>query len=329
MLDIFKGDPFKTVQMTDAFIKAPYKPGLIGKLGLFTSKGIRSTTAVVEYKEGQLALIQTSERGAPPTQVAKKKSKIVSFVVPHLEKDGTLRADEFQGVRQFGSEDEEKTVENSVRELQSELKSMHEVTLEYHRVNALKGIVKDADGSDLANFFTSFNVAQQTYELDLTSDAHTVRRQCVEVTRLCENELGAEPVDGEIALCGDEFFDNLIDAESVRDTLSNQESKTLREDLRQGFKFGGILFINYRGGIGGTPFIADDEAYVVPNSPIFKTYYGPADFMEAVNTIGLPYYSKLLEDPSGRDAFVTVHSQSNPLCLNLRPRAVVKMTLST
>jgi hypothetical protein len=38
---------------------------------------------------------------------------------------------------------------------------------------------------------------------------------------------------------------------------------------------------------------------VVPEgTSIFRTYFAPADFMEAVNTIGLPLYAKMVSTTS-------------------------------
>ena len=66
------------------------------------------------------------------------------------------------------------------------------------------------------------------------------------------------------------------------------------------------------------PFIGEDEAYVIPmGTNIFRTWFGPADFVETVNQIGLPLYAK--QKPLDFDKGVQLHTQSNPLplCLNL------------
>ena len=65
-----------------------------------------------------------------------------------------------------------------------------------------------------------------------------------------------------------------------------------------------------------------------PGTSIFQTYYAPADFVEAANTVGLPIYAKQYRDEK-LNRSVTIHSQSNPLALCLRPKAVVKVSLPT
>jgi hypothetical protein len=338
MLDIFRSDAFSAVSLTDGIIKAHYKPGRLGALGLFRSRGINTTTVVIEEKDGRLSLIQTSPRGGPGTTIGAQKRTARSFVVPHLERESTILADEVQNVRAFGSEDALQAVQTLVNERLQDLRAMHEVTLEHLRVGAIQGQVLDADGvTVLFDLFTQFEVSQQTKELDLSGD---VRSEVVQAQRLSEYALGGDAVSGYRAFCGDNFFDNLIEAESVKESLKFQESETLRRDLRMGFVYAGVTWENYRGRTGatqedpedeasGTPWIADDEAYLVPEGTnIFATYYAPADFIEAVNTVGLPIYAKTVQDQE-LNRWVKLHSQSNPLAICLRPRAVIKLTQST
>ncbi|MCB1718608.1 MAG: major capsid protein, partial [Candidatus Competibacteraceae bacterium] len=72
--------------------------------------------------------------------------------------------------------------------------------------------------------------------------------------------------------------------------------------------------------------IADDEAYVVPrNVPgLFITRFAPADYMETVNTMGLPIYSK--SEPMKMNRGIEMEAQSNPIHLCTRPNAVIKLT---
>lgn len=329
MLDVFKADAFSVVSMTDAILKAPFKPGRIGALGLFRERGITTTTVVVEEKDGRLSLIATSPRGGPPSTIGAEKRTARSFVVPHLERESKVMADEVQNVRAFGSENEQEAVQALINERLVDLRAMHEVTLEHLRVGAIKGQILDADGSTvLFNLFTEFGVSQQTQDIALGTDTTEVRNDAVAIQRLIEDELGAEPISGYRAFCGDEFFDAFIKHKVVKDSLKYQESQLLRTDLRAGFEYGGITWENYRGKVGTVSFFPTAEAYVVPEgTSIFSTYFAPADFIETVNTMGLPIYSKIAMDEQ-LNRWSMVHSQSNPLALCLRPRAVVKVTKS-
>lgn len=329
MLDVFRSDAFSMVSLTDAILKAPHRPGRIGTLGLFRGKGITTTTVVVEEKNGRLELIATTPRGGAPTTIGEQKRTARSFLVPHLEKESRIMADEVQGVRAFGQEDATASVQALVAERLADLRAFHDATLEYQRIGAVKGNILDADGSTvLFNLFTEFGVTQQTHDIALTTATLDVRNECVAIMRKSENELGAEMVTGYRAFCGDAFFDDFIKHANVKASFQYQEGRVLRTDLRAGFEFGGITWENYRGKIGSVDFIPTAEAYVVPEGTnIFSTAYAPADFVETVNTLGLPYYAKVAPDEK-YNRFVDLHTQSNPLSLCLRPRAVIKVTKS-
>lgn len=326
MLDVFKSDAFSMVSMTDAILKAPFQPGRLGALNLFGSRGITTTTVVVEEKDGRLELIADSPRGGPSTTIGAKKRTARSFRVLHLEKESRVLADEVQGIRAFGQETQAETVQQLVAERMIDLRAFHEVTLEHLRIGALKGQILDADGTTvLFNLFTEFGVSQQTHDIDLGTE--DVRTECINIQRLIENELGGEPTTGYHAFCGNTFYDALRNDTGVKESLKYQESAQLRDDART-FKFGGITWENYRGSVGAVAFVPTAEAYVFPlGTQIFRNYWAPADFVETVNTLGQALYAKVVADER-LNRYVDIHTQSNPLALCLRPRAVIKVTQS-
>ncbi len=330
-LDIFRNDAFSVTSLTDAILHAPYQPRRIGELRLFGEKGITTTTVVVEEKDGLLSLIPTSPRGGVADTIGASKRNARSFVVPHLAREGHVTADEVQNVRAFGSETEVQVVQSVVNDKLAALRAMHEVTLEHLRIGAIKGVIYDANGSTvLYNLFTEFGVSQQTQAMALTTETTDVRAKCIGIARLIEGALGAAAYTGLRGLCGSAFFDALVGHKLVMTSFQYQEGDVLRRDLRKGFVFGGITWEEYVGSVGGVTFIGADDAYVFPEGvvtekgPLFTTYFAPADFMETVNTVGLPIYAKQAPDPSGFNRFVAIHSQSNPLPLCLIPRSVVK-----
>jgi hypothetical protein len=340
MLNVFGSDAFSVTSLTAAFIKVPFKPARLGQLGLFSEKSIRTKTVAVEEKNGRLSLITSSPRGGVGTTIGAQKRTARSFTVPHFEAESKVMADEVQDLRSFGANDDTTdAVADVVNERMTDLRASHEVTLEYLRLGALQGIILDGDGSStLYNLFTEFGVSQQVQDFQFSSATLDVRGLCIAVERLIENELGGSPVTGYRAFCGDSWFDTMVKHANVVNTLLYQESGFLRTDFRnpalptpQGglrmFEFGGIVFENYRGSVGGVSFIDTNQAFVFPEgTDIFQTYFAPADFAETVNTPGLPLYAKIA--PGELNRFAKIHTQSNPLPLCLRPRAVVKLTKS-
>jgi len=338
-LDVFTGDAFSMHSLTATINKLKYQPMRLGSLGIFQEAGVRTTSVDVESRAGRLSLIQTSPRGgAAVDPVGQNKRTLHTFKVYHFERDSKVYADEVQGIRQFGSETEMQQLEAMVAERMGELRPAHEVTLEYHRVNALQGVLLDADGTTLKNLFTEFGVSQQTQDFAFTTATTDVRALIIATKRLAEAELGGQVITAWRGFCSEGWFDAFIGHAKVVESLVNQESLVLRSDLRAGFPFAGVDWEEYRGSVdkpdsvgGGTAaFIPADVAYLVPvTSPsTFITRFAPADYEETVNTLGLPLYAKQAPDPSGLNKYRLINTQSNQISLCLRPRAVIKLTKS-
>lgn len=333
-LDVFKTDAFGLVAMTDAINKLPHKPMRLGELGLFPEKGIAETKVSIEERNGQLSLIQSKPRGGTADTMGSSKRTMRAVTVPHFPLESTINADEVQGIRAFGSENAAQVIQEVVNERLGEMKASHEVTLERMRAGAVQGLILDADGSTLLNLFTAFGVAQQTAILtpnDAADGGDALRAEIVAIQRLIEAELGAAVITDFRGFCGAGFFDDLRSDLGVVQTLRYADPQSLlgQQANARSFKYAGVQWEEYRGSTGGTPFFADGEAFVVPVvEGLFKTYNAPADFVETVNTLGLPIYAKTAVDPEFQ-RWVKIHTQSNQLPLCLRPRAVVKVTIGT
>lgn len=338
-LDIFAGDAFSMHSLTATFNTLPYQPMRIGALKLFQEAGVRTTSVDIESRDGRLTLIQTSPRGgveADPLGASKRKMR--TFRLFHVSRESKVYADEVQNVRAFGSETELQQVEALVTERLAELRPMHEVTQEYHRANAIQGILLDADGSSLLNLFTEFGVAQQTLDVAFSVAATDVRARIVAAKRLAEDELGGIVITGWRGFASSGWFDALASHATVKDAYRYQESVKLQADLRStGFRFGDVDWEEYRGSVakpdsvgGGTAtFFPADTAWLVPvtTPSTYLTRFGPADYEETVNTLGLPLYAKQVSD-NMFNKYRLIETQSNFVSMNMRPRAVIKLTKS-
>ena len=128
--------------------------------------------------------------------------------------------------------------------------------------------------------------------------------------------------------CAPGFFPFARWRKSVKETyLNSQQAAALRGDARESFEFGGIIWERYRGKVAGVSFVHDDKALLVPEGvpDLYISVFAPADYMETVNTQGIPYYSMI--EPLPFNKGMAGEAQSNPLHLCTRPRAQVLLEL--
>ena len=328
LTDVFNQNAFKVSTLTHSMNLLPYKPGRVGAMNLFTGKGVKTNVVVIEERQGTLALLTTKRRGVGGRQLATRaKRKVRSFNIPHIPYDDEILASDAQDVREFGSEDRMQAVRSLVTDQLQVMRQDHENTHEYHRVGAISGKVLEPDGSTvITDLFTEFSTTEQTEDFILDTSTTDVKAKCISVRRKIETALGLKIQGvGVHALCGQNFFDSLTSHALVKTAYERwQAGEQLRSDMRDNFRFAGITFEEYSGAIGGTDFINTENCRFfpvgVPN--LFIVRYGPADFSEAVNTIGKLMYAK--QERMEFDRGIKLHTQSNPLFLCTRPRCLVK-----
>jgi Phage major capsid protein E len=335
ILDVFSGDAFSTIAMTDAINKLPFVPGRLGTLIDWNEQGITTTSVAVEKISGVLKMIDPTPRGGPGHTKEKPARNAHILAVPHYQRDDGIYADSVQNVREFGQPQSLQTVMNVVNARMAEHARDFDVTLEYQRIGAVKGLILNADGSTLYDLFDEFDETQETevdFDLDNASPASgALRTKCATVTRLIADNLGGAPIQGIHAICGNAFFDALIAHPEV---VLSYRNTPFAEVLRAGyiypneqkvygaFEFGGIVWENYRGSVNGTALVNTDKAHIFPmGAGIFKTVNAPADYIETVNTIGLPRYAKQFRMPN--DKGITLEMQANSLSLCTRPNTLI------
>lgn len=350
--DIFNDDAFSLVALTAAINNIDHVPGRAGELAFAgVGEGVASLTAAIEMRAEALTLIQTSRRNAPaPKEAAPDKSTLRSVDIPQIKLEDQIGAHQVVGVREFGSTDQFKAVQGVVNKQAAKMASRHDLTLEFHRLGALKGVIKDADASTLTDLFVLFGItndntsvgggatdaAPKEFNFDLveSSESEDIRVHCQRLKRfMIRNAKTVVPSTALIwALCGDNFFDALISRPDVKETWKNTDEQRVRLGANYAFgafEYAGVVWENYRGtddnstvGIGTN----EARAFLTGVPGLYAEYFAPASFMETVNTIGLPRYAKIAVDQRFNE-YVELHTQQNPLPLCLRPKTLCKINI--
>jgi hypothetical protein len=331
--DIFNNDAFRVSQLTQTIVDLPRVPTRLGAMGLFQEYGINTPTMMIERMGSSLKLVPTAPRGGVGSTLERDTRKLIPVNTVHLPQRDAILADVVFGVRAFGSETEVQAMQTVVNQRLTKMKSQIDLTLEYHRVGALKGLVLDADGTTpILNIYTLFGMTQveQNWNIATTGTGADVKDLCVKLKRAVRDKLGGRTFSRVRVICSEGFFDKMVAHNSIKTAYDKwQDGAFLRTDQSTAdFEFAGVVFEVYEGGVDTQDFIEDGFAYAYPEgvTGMFQTAFAPADYMETVNTTGLPYYAK--QERMAFDKGVLLESQSNPVSLNTLPECVIKLDVS-
>lgn len=335
MLNVFASDAFGVVSLTRAIQAVPYQPQLLGQLGVFDPQPIATDTAAIEKLGNTLGLVQTSPRGSPPSRIAEDKRTIRNVATVRLATSERIYASQVNGVRAFGQENAVETMQSYAMRRMARLRANIELTLENLRMGAIKGVVLDADGSTLIDWFSFWGIsAPSDVSFALTTSTTDVLGICETVVQTMQaNSDGAFlPSTRVFGLCGNAFWKALRSHPNVQKWYLNRSraDEYLDNTNIRVFEFGGITWINYRGTDDGTTLagIATDEARFIPvgAQDCFQMAHSPmAESEFFVNTLGLPIYALQVPDRD-RGFFTDLEVYSYPLPIVTRPKMLIKGT---
>lgn len=334
MLDIFSGDAFRTVSLTRAFLATPYVPNLLGSLGIFEPEPIITDTAAIERLGDTLALVQTTPRGAPPASRTEDKRTLRDIRTVRVALRDRIYAHQVAGIRAFGQETALETMQGVAMRRMAKLRQDIELTWENLRMGCIKGVVKDADATTIVDYFSFFGISEPSaIDFDLVNADAEIRNKCDTVLRTIQKEAqgGFLPTSEVIGLCSDSFWDKLVTHPSVVKFYLNRDraDELMLGSAYSAFRFGGILFINYRGTDDGSTITipAGDCRFVIRGGrDIFQWVMSPMnESMEWMNTMGQPVYAMTVPDRD-RGMWVDVEAYSYPLPVCTRPRTLLRGT---
>ena len=328
MIDPFK-DGFSLTQLSQAINVLPNMYGRVNELGLFTWRALSNNVVTIEMQNGVLTLVQTTPWGGPAPKSKSGKRNVRSFTVPHMPLEDTVMAADVIGIRAFGTENTLETVTQRVNDKLQTMRNKIDQTLEWRKMSALKGEVLDADGSVIANYFDEFGVTKKVVNFALGTATTDVRAKCAEVIRHVEDNLMGEMMQRVHVLVSQEFFDAFVSHAKVKEAFANyaEAAQRIGGDMRKGFSFGGLTFEEYRATVDSKRFIDSGKAHAFPigTNETFSNFGAPADFVETVNTLALPYYARQQNKDFNRG--IDLHVQANQLPLVTRPATIVELAM--
>ena len=338
ILDVFEGDLFGAISLTEGINKIPYQP--TRAVGIFATEAVFTEDVAIEEKHGKLTLVPTNARGSMPefdTEAVRLGRK---YAVPHLPKNNRIMASDLEGVRSFNSADRLEGVNEKVADMLASIQADHATTWEWHAIHALTtGVVLDADGSTtIYDWNTEFGITPSAAPISLTAaatDVDSPKLACHLARRQIMDSLGGENITGISAFCNAAFMDQFTTHPLVTaDHNRWRETQVSRDNQAYNFvDLYDIHFEEYRGSIGGVSFVDDPTgndlpiAYAYPTGTrnIFKRYNAPSPQIPFINTRGRDIYVEQMLN-KWRTA-IEFYSNSNPMFINQRPQCITRMAI--
>lgn len=327
-------DLFSYAALTASVNKLPNMPTKIGASGLFADIGLPGTILFgVEYRDGRLFLVPATDRDGRPNQAGRNRRNRVILECAHLPLSAAILPSELVPVQPFGVDvagAQTNAMAIAINDRLQTLKNSIEATREWHRIGAIKGEVLDANGEVIYDLFDAFKITAglKVIAIDFATATTDVRGQIMDGKRHAEERLFGAMTTGFRAYCGKAYFDALTSHPTVEKAYANYQAAAdrLGGDVRKGFVYGDVEWIEYNVTVSGKKFVDDDKAHMFPlGGGVFAMNNGIANYNDAVGTVGQPWYAKAKERDMNKGWDIEV--QANPGAINLFPEAMVQFEI--
>jgi hypothetical protein len=298
---------------------------MITGMNLFSEEGIPTTTFEIERDKNELRLIPAGVQGIRGQRIGRDPRKVVTLSTVNLPQSDFLKASEVQNVRAFGKTSELEQLQTLVNKILLKGRERLDATIEWHMLGAIKGKILDADGTSvLLDCFDRFQMTQVTQSLGTASPSTDIADKFLEALNKLDDELAGKSYTSAVLILHRNDFRKVVTHPSVQRAYKDfQAGAFLRNDPRAGFPFQDVLIKQYRGKVNGMEFMTEGEGYLVPLGvpDMFQIKYSPAQYMETVNTPGVPYYAKQVVEKF--DTGIDFDMQSNVMVFNSQPNGVL------
>ena len=332
------------VEWTDEILNLDNQYGLINGLGLFDAKGVSQTSIVFDKVNSTTTLLpQVSRRSGAATKGVGRSMQTFSLPLGYFKHEDSIVGEDIQGYRKPGTAGDAETFADVRIEKLTDMRMQVDQTLEYMKMQAIKGVTKTPDGATLADMFTEFSVSQQTVAFALATSTTDVDGKIAELKRKMTSSLRTGGVISGIDLIVDDlFFDKLVSHPNIRAAYAsyqNSGAQRLRDDMSQYMSWGVVDHFEHRGvrfmtydAIFNLPdgtteaAVAANTGHAVPRGTrnLFKGFYGPTAKLAGAGAPGREMFAYEYADPRGNSWDLEV--ETAPLFVCTQPLVLVEAT---
>lgn len=323
--------PYNAIQLTTEINRIENQWGRLNELGLFPGEGISTTHVEIAFENGRVRILAAEERGTPGSHGQQDPENSIILKLPHVPHGEVIKPEDLQDKFVFGSRRmQRRSVDTETAKKLASARRHHAITLEFMRMGALKGEIRDGKNRVIYDLFTVFDVTQKEVDFVLGTDTTDVLAKCEEVWDHMQQNLLGETMTGIHALVSREFYNKLRAHPKVEKYfLQWQAAQSIASTVKEPFAFGDITFEPYRAqatDLTGTTrrFIAANDGHAYPTGTMnaHKTFFGPPYHVNFANAVGPDIFvsPKVLDHGAG----VELQTQSNPLPIWQIPALLVR-----
>ena len=340
------GNGFQLVDWSAEIQNIDNVAGLISGMDVFRTQGTSQTAIVFDKSLNDTTLLpQVSRRSRDTTKGNDRKVETFSLPLAYFKHSDYITPEDIQGWRMPGTPDSPEQLARVRVQKLTDMKAQVGQTLEFMKLQAIKGITSTPDGTVLANMFTEFGITQQVYDWDLGNAATDVNAKVSQLKRYVSTALKTgNAIQGKLRVVVDSsFFDKLVSHPQIRQAylyyaanfnVNRDETNTFMTwgSVDQ-FEYKGVVFVTYDH-VFKLPddttvtAVAADTGHVIPNvNDLFRGYYGPSNKLGGANGVGVEMFAYEFTDP--KDEFHEMQVETSPLFFVTQPQVLVKLTTSS
>lgn len=307
---------------------------------MFDIKSTNQTSVIFDVNETKTTLFPSVDRGSRGS-VYGSDDKVRTHALPlaYFKASDYITSADILSQRRVGTAQDIETLDLVRADKLVKLRRQADQTQEYLKLQAIKGVFKTPEGTEYANMFQEFGIAQEVIDFELGNNTTDVLAKCRIVKRKMKDALqNGGFVSGINAYVDPDFYDALISHDSVKEAykyyqgITNQagNGQPLRDDLNDQFVFGGIRFISLDGSFAlpagnSEQLVANDTGHVVPvAADLFRGYNGPSNKLASITELGQDMFAWEYPDPKGEAH--EIQAEMSKLFFCTRPKALFKLT---
>lgn len=336
--------PYEVAEYTNQIENIQPQWNYFNSTNLFDITPVSQDTIIFDKSLTTTTLLpQVSTRSRESVKEKDDTYQPFALVLPHFKDSLSIKPEDIKGFRAPNTPDGAEQLANVRLKKLKRIRMNVDQTVEYMKLQAIKGITKSPDGRTVANMFTEFGVTQPVINFTLSDVAFDVRAAIALIQDTAAANLGTGGTISNLSvMVSKEFFAALTAHPSVQQAFLMQQGSNYFRDGNTSF---GPFATTRRFDFMGVSFWTNNAVFNLPNgtqeraiasgeghvilegvSDLYRGYYGPSDKLHGVNNLGREVF--VYEYPDLRDEEYELQYEFKHLYFATQPKTAIKVTMS-